>query len=334
MSIKKSKHLIDAAVKTLYGFQTGTIPLIPTKISHLDEKLNGGFKPADVLGIVGRSGHGKTHLLERIERELIKQDILLVRAAWELEPLKLLIRRLAHELDVPASEIIKTVPQDEMLVKYKQICQEERSENILYQDEPVSPQVFEQDLEWIVETFPDKKICFTLDNLENVLNSGDQKKTMDDIIYIINVYKKKHPFLFFIIINQMNREILGRSSDPRQHAPRPSDIYGSGALFKICDVIIASHIPYMLGIDDKYMVFSKYKYDYLLDHKISSSPSAKTASFDPYGRVFYHYLKDRNLADLTRDNDIFIEQFRERPDEWPSNEIGGDGEEEEFDFDF
>lgn len=323
MPIKKSRALIDSAVRTLYQFQTGKVQLIKTNIHHLDEKLMGGLKPADVLTIVGESQHGKTHLLEKIERELIKQDVLLVRCAWELEPFKLLVRKLASELNVSATEIINEIPTEEMMPLYKEICEAERSENILYQDEPVSPQVFTEDIEQIMVDNPDRRIVVTVDNLENVLNTGDQKKTMDAITYAVNVLKKKHPFICFILLNQMNRKWMERANDPRQHEPRTSDIYGTGAIYKMSDVVVAVAIPYLIGISDKYMVFPKFKYEYLDEYKVNGSPSAKTASFEPYGRAFYHYLKDRNLGDLTGERNIFIDQFKEKPEEW--------GDEDNFD---
>ena len=55
------------------------------------------------------------------------------------------------------------------------------------------------------------------------------------------------------------------------------------------------------------MVFHKDMYSWLEDHKVHGN--GNTASFDPYGRAFYFYLKLRAVRDEKNVQDIFIEQM-------------------------
>ena len=55
------------------------------------------------------------------------------------------------------------------------------------------------------------------------------------------------------------------------------------------------------------MVFHKDMYEWLDEHKVFGN--GNVASFDPYGRAFYFYLKLRAVRDEKNVQDIFIEQM-------------------------
>jgi len=63
---------------------------------------------------------------------------------------------------------------------------------------------------------------------------------------------------------------------------------------------------------DKFMVFGKDAYHWLDEHKLFGS--GNTASFDPFGRAFYFYLKLRSVKDEKNVQDLFIEQMFKRED--------------------
>ena len=107
--------------------------------------------------------------------------------------------------------------------------------------------------------------------------------------------------------HQMNQNYLLRMDNPKNQRPIDSDIYGSDQLYKLCDVLYVKLIPWKLGIHEKFMVFHKDMYSWLEDHKLHGN--GNTASFDPYGRAFYFYLKLRAVRDEKNVQDIFIEQM-------------------------
>lgn len=317
MSLKTSRELTDQSVKLLSKFQSGELKPISTGIDHLDEALLGGFIPGTVLGIVARSLHGKTYDAERIAANIMEQhdDVILLHAAWELTHFKLLVRDLVVKTEKSPKEILFETPEGDVLDKFKEVCNNHRKENVIYQNEPVSDTEFNYDVMEIIEKYPDHKILVLIDNLENILmTKPKQKDCMDALLYRINVLKHKHEFISFIVLNQMNQEYLENIDNPKKHRPSERHVYGTDQLFKLCDVLYIKMIPWRLGIRDKFMVFGENQYEYLDEHKLEGN--GKTTSFDPYGRAFYFYLKNRMPEDGKNLKDIHVEVM------WTREETG------------
>ena len=310
MALRTGKELTNETVATIGKFQSGELKVISTGINHLDDALLSGLTPGIVLGIVGRSSHGKSYDMERIQRHILKtqEDVLYINCNWELSHFKLLLRDISQRTGNSIDKILFEKQTEEQLIKLKEICDDNRTENVLYQNEPVTPEVFKEDIEKVILENPNKKIVVAIDNLENILVSkGSQKESMDALLYQVNRLKNIHPYICFIIWNQMNQNYLVRMDNPKNQRPIDSDIYGSDQLYKLCDVLYVKLIPWKLGIHEKFMVFHKDMYSWLEDHKVHGN--GNTASFDPYGRAFYFYLKLRAVRDEKNVQDVFIEQM-------------------------
>ena len=310
MALRTGKELTNETVATIGKFQSGELKVISTGINHLDDALLSGLTPGIGLGIVGRSSHGKSYDMERIQRHILKtqEDVLYINCNWELSHFKLLLRDISQRTGNSIDKILFEKQTEEQLIKLKEICDDNRTENVLYQNEPVTPEVFKEDIEKVILENPNKKIVVAIDNLENILVSkGSQKESMDALLYQVNRLKNIHPYICFIILNQMNQNYLLRMDNPKNQRPIDSDIYGSDQLYKLCDVLYVKLIPWKLGIHEKFMVFHKDMYSWLEDHKVHGN--GNTASFDPYGRAFYFYLKLRAVRDEKNVQDIFIEQM-------------------------
>lgn len=318
MALKKSKDLTDESVKLISSFQKGEISPIKTGIPHLDDSLMGGLLPSTVVGICARSGHGKTYDLERIQRYIIRNEpsVIFLNCAWEMEHFKLLIRDLSIRTGKSPKEILFQVPPTpEEVQKFKDICDDHRNENIYYQNEPVDDEEFASDVEQLIRDFPNHKILVSIDNLENILNTkGSQKESMDALLYQINRLKKVHPYICFIILDQLNGKYLDRLDDPRKQRPLENDIYGTEQLLKLCDVLYVKVLPWKWGIRDKFLSFGRTQYDWLEEHKLEAPLNSRTTSFDPFGKVFYFYLKLRQPEDERRIKDLFIETIFTRED--------------------
>jgi KaiC/GvpD/RAD55 family RecA-like ATPase len=308
--LKTGKELTDETVGTIQKFQSGELKVISTGIDHLDDALLSGLTPGIVLGIIGRSSHGKSFDMERIQRHILKtqDDVLYVNCNWELSHFKLLLRDISQRTADNIGKILFEKPTEDELIKLKEIYDDNRTENVLYQNEPVTPDVFREDIEKVILENPTKKIVVAIDNLENILVSkGSQKESMDALLYQVNRLKNIHPYICFIVLNQMNQNYLLRMDNPKNQRPIDSDIYGSDQLYKLCDVLYVKLIPWKLGIREKFMIFGKDMYHWLEAHKLLGN--GNTASFDPFGRAFYFYLKLRAVKDEKNIQDLHIEQM-------------------------
>jgi KaiC/GvpD/RAD55 family RecA-like ATPase len=315
--IRKSKEVINDTVKQISGFQKGEITPLKTGIEHLDWASLGGLLPSGVTAILGLSFHGKTYFLEEIEANLFDtygDDIIFVKCLWELELFKIVVRDMSKEAGISMREVLSKMPEKEIIEKYKKVTERYRKENIYLQEEPTTVNTFVKDIEEVIKKYPDKKIVVSIDNLENILVEGrNQKEVMDELIRKVNVLKKQHWFIHFIILNQLNRELMERVSNPQFHFPVEGDIYGTASLFKIVDVCVAVVNPYKMGLE-KYGLFPKSRFKYL-DEDFIVENGLKTNSFDGVGNIFYHYLKARGIEEEYDKRDIFAKRIFDRPSE-------------------
>jgi hypothetical protein len=236
----------------------------------------------------------------------------MINGNYELNFFKILLRDIAQKTNKTQAEILYNNPTAEELIELGRICDIHRNDNIYYQNEPVTPEQFFDDVKSIIDAFPTKKIVVTVDNLENILDTkGSQKSSIDSFLTQINRLKDMHWFISFLILNQLNDNILQRLDNPKQHKPKESDIYSSGQFYKLCDVLYVKVLPWRMHLTDKFMVFAKEAYDWLEDFKIYGS--GNTASFDPVGIAYYFYLKRRG-SDVKDMQDVFAERIF-KPDE-------------------
>jgi len=314
--LKKSTELTNKTVKRISDFQSGKIKPISTGISHLDRSCLGGLTPSFILGIAARSFSGKTYDLERIQRHILEnnEDIVMMNGNYELNFFKILVRDICQKTGKTMDEILYNNPTVEELKELSSICEVHRKDNVYYQNEPVTPEQFFDDVKFIIDAYPDKKIVVTVDNLENVLDTkNSQKSSVDAFLTQINRLKDMHWFISFIILNQLNDNILERLDNPKKHKPIEKDLYGSGQFYKLCDVLYIKVLPWRMHITDKFMVFGKNSYPWLEDFKIEG---ANTDSFDPIGIAYYFYLKRRGV-DIKDTRDVFAERIFKR------NEVEG-----------
>ncbi|MAX51457.1 MAG: hypothetical protein CMH22_05715 [Methylophaga sp.] len=316
MPLKKSTDLTNKTVKLIGDFQSGKIKPISTGIDHLDKSCLGGLTPSLIVGIAARSFSGKTYDLERIQRHILSNnpDVVVMNGNYELNFFKILVRDICQKTGKTMDEVLYNNPTVEDLKQLREVCEVHRNDNVYYQNEPVTPEQFFEDVSWLIEQYPDRKIVVTVDNLENILDTkGSQKSSVDSFLTQINRLKDMHWFISFIILNQLNDDILKRIDNPKNHKPIESDLYGSGQFFKLCDILYVKVMPWRMHLNDKFMVFSKNAYPWLEDFKIEGS---NTDSFDPIGVAYYFYLKRRGV-DIKDTKDVFAERVFER------NEVEG-----------
>lgn len=308
MALYRSKDLTEKTIALIEDFQSGKIKPIKTGIDHLDKSCLGGLTPSLIVGIAARSFSGKTYDLERIQRHILtnEPDTIVMNGNYELNFFKILVRDICQKTGKTMDEVLYNSPTVEELIELGKICDVHKNENVYYQNEPVTGDQFYEDVMWLIEKYPTKRIVITVDNLENVLDSkGSQKSSVDYFLTQINRLKDKHFFISFIVLNQLNDDILKRLDNAKNHKPIESDLYGSGQFFKLCDVLYIKVMPWRMHLQDKFMVFSKEAYSWLEEFKIQTG---NTASFNPKGIVYYFYLKRRGV-DIKDTKDVFAERL-------------------------
>jgi len=309
MALYKSSELTDRTVKLISDFQSGKVTPIDTGIDHLNKACFGGLTPSLIVGITARSFQGKTFDLEKIQSHIKENDpdVIMINGNYELNFFKILLRDIAQKTGKTQAEILYNNPTQEELIKLKEIVAPHRNENIYYQNEPCTPEQFFEDVKTIIDAYPTKKIVVTIDNLENILDTkGSQKSSIDSFLTQINRLKDMHWFICFLVLNQLNDNILQRLDNPKQHKPKESDIYSSGQYYKLCDVLYVKVLPWRMHLTDKFMVFAKEAYEWLEDFKVYGS--GNTASFDPIGSAYYFYLKRRG-TDIKDMQDVYAERI-------------------------
>ena len=328
--IREGKKGVEEVEKMLAKFHSGEIEFLKTGIDWIDESLLGGISPSTIIGIAALSGHGKTFLLQQIESNIKDRydDVVFVNCVWELTEFKLLTRELAKETNRSVRQVYAEKPTPELQAKYDEILGKFKKPNCYVQPEPVDADTFFDDIKSIIEKHPNKRLLVSIDNLENVLlsQSSTQKMSMDLVLQRINVLAKMHPFISFIILNQLNDSFLDNISNPANMFPTARSVYGTRQLEKISDVLIIKVLPYRLGIS-KYGVFSKKRYKYISDEfKHNMESAGKTTSFLADGMAYYHIVKARGLEEEYDSKNLYAERIFDVPQEEEKKEF------EEFDY--
>lgn len=329
----KGIDAVNTAVKQINSFQKKEIKPITTGVPHWDYHLLGGFYPSTIAGIIGLSGHGKSYELERILAHVednYGDEVISVRCIWELSVFKVLVREMAKITGKSAREVMTEIPQKDVELLYKKVCDRYRRKGIFIQPTPVTADEFYFDIKEKIKQYPDRKILVSCDNLENTMvTNSDQKGSMDALLQKVNILIKEHPYICFIILNQMNRDYYLRLDNPKKHPIIEGDIYGSSYLTKLCDVLMAKIIPYRLGLD-KWNTFSNHRYQYI-DDKFKDI-GANTSRFNAIGNAFFQFIKSRDISLEYDIQDLFVEQIYTPPVELQQQNTSE--REESIDFTF
>lgn len=310
--IKKARELVEHAVKQLEKYQKGEDAPIKTRFHHLNSNSLGGIFKGMIVTIAGISGGGKSYVLQQIEEDIFDKSLnpdcdgyVLLRCNWEMTVFKLLLRKLKRSLNKSMKQLLFSTQSEHDKERFDNVCETEKSDKIYYLEDPTDPKTwYETVREFLIFHKDKKQVVITIDHLALVRDLlGNKKKSMDDLVEYINSLKKEFSNASFILLSQMNRDIEGRT-DVRHLAPKRSDLYNTDTLFQISDIVLVLHNPYKLG-HEKYMVVNPSRYPYLVEHM--DKPSNKRTNFETFNKIFWHYLKIREIEDMEDINDVYIE---------------------------
>jgi len=147
-----------------------------------------------------------------------------------------------------ASERLLT---DKEILEIEEEAKEIKKQNVLYFDTPKTINKMAETIGWVWDKYKKPMLMF-LDHSILVQKSAHHNTTTD-MLYELgqfwNIIKKQYPITAFIA-SQLNREIESsdRKKVPTMHYPQKGDFSYSDGLYMSADMVIVSHIPYMLNL--------------------------------------------------------------------------------------
>lgn len=328
MSIKPIKEVAKAAYDTLYKYQMGELTPIKTGREWLDSVF-GGLLPTDIVTITGSSGGGKSFELQRIKNFVMNIEnnpnagnFVWLDHSLEMKYISNIIRDLNSILKKSKKRIISEIFTEEEKKLVRDYYKTTSDSRFFINEDAMTATEFEMQMIAFLEQHKDKEAVFiSIDHiaLEKDEKNGDKKGTVDGIVEAINRLKKLYPNTYWVILSQLNRNILARIREKDVNAmPNRGDVFQSDTIFHISDYLYACHNPHRLGIKQFSRVNAEV-YDYLQEYLVEEKNGK--ASFDTLGKIFFIVLKIREADIFYRD--IYIEEvefegkekYRDLPEE-------------------
>lgn len=313
MPINSLKNVAAKAKATLKRYQSGELTPVKTGREWLDE-IFGGLMPMDITTIAGMSGGGKSFELQRIKNFVmdVKNNPKAGNFIWLSNSLEMkLISVLIRDINIITKKSKKKILTEEFTEEEKSLVNDyfnnATDDRYYINEEAVTPEQFEAETRAFLSLHRDKEAVFI--DIDHIAlqrdKNGNKKATVDEITEIINRLKKEFPNSYWILLSQLNRNILERIREKDNQAmPNRGDVFQSDSMFFISDYLYVTHNPNRLGISE----FSKVNaevYEYLEKHFTEENKGK--VSFETTGKIFYIILKMRE-ADIFY-KDIYIEEI-------------------------
>lgn len=313
MPIKQVKNLVNSEVKNLIKYQSGEIRPVATGRDHIDDTLS-GLLPGDIVVVAGASGSGKTFELQTMRENIMNIDLnpsaenyVFLDYSFEMKLFNLILRGLNKELGKSKKDILLQKFDDTEKPLAKRYMDTLRDPRFWIEENVCTPEKFLEASKEFLNMHKDKERVFiAIDHMALFKNSeGGKKDTIDAAGEAINQLKREYKNAIFILLSQLNRQILGRIADnDNNSAPNRSDLYQSDTMFHLADYLIVIQNAHRLGIN-QYMKIDPSRFEHLQEHFTEPTGRSGKVSFLTLGRMFYHVLKIRE-GDVVF-NDIYIE---------------------------
>ena len=309
--IRSVKDVIEDSKRQLGVYQKGEKKPIVTGREWVDETF-GGALPGDIITIAGMSGGGKSFETQRLKNNVMNIQLnpsagnyIWLDFSMEMRFLSTMIRDLNRVLKKSKKRILnEPFTKEEMLLAkdYEATLADKR----FFIDEDVKNfETFKKDLIAFIEQHKDKEaVWISIDHIA-LFKGDDKKQTIDRVIEFVNETKKLYPNTYWVILSQLNREILKRIKERDMCAlPNRGDLFQSDNMFFISDYVYVTHNPFKIGIIE-FLKVNVAAYDYIAQH-FTKVKDGKT-SFNTIGKIFYIVLKARENDVIYKD--IFVEDI-------------------------
>lgn len=241
----------------------GIIKSLQTPWSKYNEVAMGGIEWNTIHTIGGRSGSGKTAILNQLETELgflnEDEDFNILSFNFEMLAKNLVGRKFASKLNKTTQELysgkagqyLDDATYERILEEGKKIA----SLNVTYVEHSGTVQQIEETIHqfyanMIVEDSK-KGLIVLLDH--TILVQGKpgelERLVLGELMTMFNRLKKLYK-ISFVLLTQLNREIetSDRMNDPSRHFPLRRDIFGGDMVYQFSDVVMISMNPEQMGL--------------------------------------------------------------------------------------
>jgi replicative DNA helicase len=312
MAIKPLRQVTKLAKIQLKKYQSGELVPVRTGREWLDD-IFGGLIPMDIVTIAGMSGGGKSFELQRIKNFVMNKEnnpnaekYIWLSNSLEMKIISNIIRDLNISLKKSKKKILTEEFTEDEKVLVNDYFKNSTDARYYINEEAMSGEDWEKEMRAFLALHTDKEAVFI--DIDHIAlqkdKNGNKKATVDFVVESINSMKKDFPNSYWILLSQLNRNILERIREKDiMSMPNRGDVFQSDSMFFISDYLYVTHNPNRLGISQ----FSKVNtevYEYVAEHLIELDKGKST--FDTLGKIFYIVLKMREADILYRD--IFIEE--------------------------
>ena len=251
------------AARYINDRRLGNIKSLTTPWLKYNDVAMGGIEWNSVHTIGGRSGSGKTAILNQLETQLgfLNEDENFGILSFNFEMLarNLVGRKFASALDKTTQELYSG-KSGQMLddATYARVLEEGAKIaklDVTYVEHSGTVEQIENTIHDFIAAqiavSPGKGLVVLLDHTILVEGkSGDLERiVLGDLMKMFNKLKKLYK-IAFVILTQLNRDIESseRMTDPNRHFPMRKDVFGGDMVYQFSDVVMVSMNPEQMGL--------------------------------------------------------------------------------------
>ena len=312
MNIRKTSTLVEEAKRGILAINNSERTLPRTGFDCVDSHI-GGLLPGDVVLFSGLSGHGKSETLYRVRKNILDKKInpeadeyMFIDLAFEMKALNILLRGVSKEMGKSKRSVLFDKFTEEELEKMNEYVNSLKDDRQFTVEEPAPPEDFYHDMCILLDSEHSrskKGIFIAIDHML-LLEGSDKQKVIEKTIESINKLKLKFDNVYFILLSQLNRNLLQRAEDKNNKAqPNATDLFGSSFMDQISNYNIILFDAYKSGIE-QYCKLNPIRYEYLKEH-FGEEDSKGRYSLIAEDRIFYHVEKARESDNPYKN--IFVE---------------------------
>lgn len=256
---KRLDYIQRKALKHVQYRKLGLIKSVKTPWAKLNEATAGGFEWNSIITIAGRSGSGKTTILNEFTRKVFKnnpqEEICVLDFQFEMTHEATGIREFTQVTGHSYKELLSAErPLDDVSInKISTFVNNQAVRDIYQVDSAQTVQGIKHLVEEFFKEHPNKRVIVTIDHsylIRSAASEKDKFETLYNLGEMMTELKKKLNIMW-IVLTQMNRSI---ESDVRTvpgttgNYPTSSDVFGADALLQHSDILMIISVPSLLNI--------------------------------------------------------------------------------------
>jgi len=299
---KHISHGVKTTLEYIRKRQSGEEKSLKTRFKKLDKLLLDGIDWYRIFTIAGRSGSGKSVVLENLKHDFItlnEPDFDILSFEFEMRIEDTLTRIASSEVGMSVKEIYSagSVVTDDQLKAVSKSLEKVSESPIYYVDNVGTVTEILDTIMAFVNTNKlkerDRGIIVTIDHVLLTKNKQGEaeKDVIDNLMKSLVALKKYYAGLgvrcLFITLSQLNRDIEqgDRVTNKNLHYPTRSDLFAASSVYYCSDYVLITHRPATITGLGQWYGPPKKNFPYGLPVAIGDAPAKHC--------VFWHLIKER-----------------------------------------